>query len=128
VTGIKGQIAARRGDWRTALQAARDLAEQHVQLGDLANLYQMLLFAGIVFCEIGDLDTAAVLVGKGDAISDRRNLPGWHLEMLAGTDAALLATFGENHVATLAARGAALDSSEAIAYLRTQADTLLDTA
>jgi predicted ATPase/class 3 adenylate cyclase len=127
VTGIKGQIAARRGDWRIALRAARDLAEQHAQLGDLADLYQMLLFAGIVFCALGDLETAAVLVGKGDALSDRRNLPGWHLEMLAHTDATLLAALGEKQVVTLAARGAALDSSAAVAYVRDQAEALLET-
>ena len=32
--GIKARIAARRGDWRTALQVAVDSAEQTLELGD----------------------------------------------------------------------------------------------
>jgi hypothetical protein len=47
--------------------------------------------------------------------------------MLAHTDATLLAALGEKQVVTLAARGAALDSSAAVAYVRDQAEALLET-
>jgi hypothetical protein len=49
----------------------------------------------------------------------------WILEMFAATDAALVEALGEQHVATLAARGAALDITEAVAYLRAEADRVL---
>ena len=42
--------------------------------------------------------------------------------MLAATDAALLESLGEQQVATLAARGAALETTDAVAYLRAEAD------
>ena len=49
----------------------------------------------------------------------------WSLEMLAATDAALLEALGEQQVATLAARGAALDITDAVAYLHAEADRAL---
>ena len=49
----------------------------------------------------------------------------WSLEMLAATDVALLEALGEQQVATLAARGAALDITDAVAYLRAEADRAL---
>ena len=45
--------------------------------------------------------------------------------MLAATDAALLETLGEQHLATLAERGAALEITDAVAYLRAEADRAL---
>ena len=126
-TGIKGTIAARRGEWRIALHAAVETAEQQLQLGDLPNIHQSFLFAGLAFCEFGNVDAAATLIGKGDAISDRKNMQDWTLEMLATSDAVLVETLGAERVAILAARGAALDATEAVAYLRAQAAPLLET-
>ena len=45
--------------------------------------------------------------------------------MLAATDAALLETLGEEQVATLAKRGAALDNTDAVVYLHAEADRAL---
>ena len=45
--------------------------------------------------------------------------------MLAATDAALLETLGEQQVATLAERGAALEITDAVAYLHAEADRAL---
>ena len=45
--------------------------------------------------------------------------------MLAATDAALLAALGEQQAAALAARGAALEYADAVAYLRAQAESVL---
>ena len=52
-------------------------------------------------------------------------VPEWILEIKATTDAALLDALGEQHLATLIERGAALDITDAVAYLRTEADRIL---
>jgi hypothetical protein len=49
----------------------------------------------------------------------------WSLEMLAATEVALLEDLGEQQVATLAARGAALDMADAVTYLRAEAGRAL---
>ena len=49
----------------------------------------------------------------------------WILEMLAATDATLREALGEQQVATLTARGAALDITDAVAYLHAEADRAL---
>ena len=45
--------------------------------------------------------------------------------MLAATEVALLEALGEQQVATLAARGAALDMADAVTYLRAEAGRAL---
>ena len=45
--------------------------------------------------------------------------------MLAAADAALRETLGEEQVATLAARGAAMEITTTVAYLRAEADRVL---
>ena len=72
----------------------------------------------------GRCEPAAVLFGKSDAMAERWGLD-WSLEMLAATDVALLEALGEQQVATLAARGAALDIADAVTYLHAEADRAL---
>ena len=117
-------LAARRGDWRTALQAAVDSAEQRLELGDHVLLSTSLNWAGVALCALGSCEPAAVLFGKSDTMTERR-APAWEREMVAATHAALLETLGEQHLATLAERGAALDIADAVAYLRAEADQAL---
>ena len=69
-------------------------------------------------------EPAAVLIGKADAMA-ARNWPDWGLTMLAATDAALLEALGEQQATTLAARGAALEYADAVAYLHAQAEPIL---
>jgi hypothetical protein len=52
-------------------------------------------------------------------------VPEWILEIKVATDAALLDALGEQHLATLAERGGALETAEAVAYLRVEADRIL---
>ena len=122
--GIKARIAARRGDWRTALQGAVDAAEQALEVGDHGLVSRSLSTAGVALCALGSCEPAAVLFGKANAIQERWG-PDTTLELLAATDAALLETLGEQQVATLAARGAALDITDAVAYLHAEADRAL---
>jgi hypothetical protein len=121
---VKARLAARHGDWPTALQGALDAAEQTLEHGDHGVASRSLYTAGAVLCALGSYEPAAVLFGKSDAMTTRWG-PDWALEMLTATDAALLEALGEQQVAALAAHGAALDLAEAVAYLRAEADRTL---
>jgi tetratricopeptide (TPR) repeat protein len=122
-THQKGHIAARHGEWRTTLRAIADAADQNLQLGALANV-GLCHLAGVAFWELGLFEPAAVLIGKSDAMTEQRP-PDWILEMKAATDAALRETLGQEQTLMLAARGAALDITDAVAYLRGEADRAL---
>jgi hypothetical protein len=123
-TGIKAEIAARRDDWRTALQLSIDAAEQMLELGAHWYMSRPLYWAGVALCALGSCEPAAVVLGNPNAMAERW-LPDWIVEIGAATDAALFETLGEQHVATLTARGADLDITDAVAYLRTEADRAL---
>ena len=121
---IKAGIAARRGDWRTALQVSVDAAEQMLELGAHWYMSRSLYWAGVALCALGSCEPAAVVLGNANAITERW-VPDWIVEIGAATDATLLETLGEQQVATLTARGAALDITDAFAYLRAEADRAL---
>jgi predicted ATPase len=121
----KFSIAAHRGEWRTLLQASLDLAEQQPQPAPTFIAFSFRS-AGHAFCGLGYFDPAAVLIGKGDAMFDRRTLHDWSREELAVTDATLLAAHGEQRLAALTRRGAALELNDAIAYLHAQAEPVLE--
>jgi tetratricopeptide (TPR) repeat protein len=123
-TAIKARIAARHGDWQTALKGAVDSAEQTLEHGDQGVASRALYTAGVALCALGSYEPAAVLFGKAEAIAARWGAD-WNLEMLAATDTALLEALGEQQVAMLAARGAALDITDAVAYLHAEADRTL---
>jgi hypothetical protein len=84
-----------------------------------------LLGAGITFGTLGHVEPAAVLFGKGDAMSARQSLGDDFLGRCTETDATLLTALGEQRLATLTRRGAALELNEAVAYLRAQAEPVL---
>ena len=123
-TGVKARIAARRADWQTALHGALDAAEQMLEHGDHGVASTALYTAGVALCALGSDEPAAVLFGKSDAMMERWGAD-WILEMLAATDAALREALGEQQVATLAAQGAALHITDAVAYLNAEADRAL---
>jgi hypothetical protein len=132
----KGGIGAQRGEWRTVLQAAVDAAVQKLQLGDLRSVAASFELAVIAFCALGHLEPAAMLTGSIDALAvffpasfaafTERLAPYWWRDLFATAHAALLDTLGEQQVATLAAQGAALEVTDAIAYLRAQAEPVLE--
>jgi predicted ATPase/class 3 adenylate cyclase len=120
VTMAKGLIALQRGEWRSALQLALDFIDHDVGTALADPLFQ----ASIALCRLGGFEPTAVILGKADSITTR-NGPEWALDMLAATDAALLAALGEQQAAELAARGAAIEYADAVAYLRAQAESVL---
>jgi predicted ATPase/class 3 adenylate cyclase len=126
-THQRGHVAARRGEWRTALRAIVDASDETLQLGLLANV-GLCHLAGVAFWELGFFEPAAVLIGKSDAMTESTpsaRPPDWVLEMKAATDAALRADLGEPQVARLVEQGAALDIADAVAYLHAEADQAL---
>ena len=123
----KGAIAAQRSEWHTALHSSLNAAEQWLQLGSLTTIFWSCYTAGVALCGLGYYEPAAVLIGKADALIPQRFGPDWMLDMLASTDAALINALGEQHALTLAARGAGLETTAVVAYLRTAADQPLPT-
>jgi hypothetical protein len=116
----KAMYAARRGDWRTALQGAVDAAEQKLELGDVLFIALALYPAGVALCGLGSYESAAVMFGKADAMMGRFG-PNWFLLTLSTTDATIRDALGAARALTLAARGAALTIADAVALLRTEA-------
>ena len=49
----KAVLAARRGDWRTALRDGLDAAEQKLELGDHLLMNPCLYWAGVALCALG---------------------------------------------------------------------------
>ncbi len=127
VLEARATISARRGEWQTTLRATVESAELKLELGDLWNIVGSFCIAGIAFSSLGCPEPAAVLIGKADAMADRRKLMDWAIDMMALTDAELLAAHGEQVLATLAARGASLDIADAVVYLRAEAEPILAT-
>jgi predicted ATPase/class 3 adenylate cyclase len=123
-TASKAGLAARRGDWQTALRASLDAAEQKLEIGDHALIYTCLFPGAVALCALGSYEAAAVLFGKSDAMTERWGV-NWIHEMLAATDAALLEALGEQQTLTLEAQGAELGITEAVACLRAEADRAL---
>ena len=121
----RGKIAARVGDWPTAPQADLDSAEQHLEVGDVVLGAASLRLAARAFRELGDLEAAAAAFGKADAISDGGFAPVGALDKYAAAKAALVEELGEQRVAELAARGAAMTLADVVAYLRVEVKRIL---
>ena len=100
------------------------MAVEYVESDDATALSDPFFVAGIALCRLGSFEPAAVLFGKADAMTTRSG-PDWALDMVTATDAALLEALGEQQAAALAARGAALEFADAVAYLRAQAESIL---
>ena len=120
----RGRVAALAGEWRTALRAAVDAADHQVELGDSAVFSGSLVLAAVAFSALGQHEPAIVLLGTADAIGTANMLPyeAWVIE----AEAASREGVGEEQAATLKARGAALEIDAAVAYLRTEADRVLE--
>ena len=117
-------VAARGGDWRTALRAAVDSAEEKLELGAQLIMSGSLYWAGVALCALGSYEPAAVVLGNANAMTEPW-VPEWILDIKATTDADLLQALGEQHLATLTEQGAALEIAAVVADLRAEADRTL---
>jgi tetratricopeptide (TPR) repeat protein len=117
------RLAARRGDWPTALQGTVVSAETNLEFGrGQWSMSEPFHLAGVALCALGSYEPAAVLLGYANELTDSWGLQDWMLESKAAADAALVGALGEHQVATLAAKGAALETRDAVTLLRAEAD------
>ena len=121
----RAALEARRGDWRAALRGGADAAEEKLELGDAVLMGWTLYWAGVALCALGSCEPAAVILGRADALTLERFGPRWMVESVAAMESALLDVLGERQLATLVAKGAALETTDAVAYLRAEADRVL---
>ena len=125
---LLGWIAMRRADWRTAVRAAIDGAEEKLAIGDLTGMGAFYEMAAISLAHLGFLEPASVLLGARD-----HTPPGAMREeeeeesqaQLAPAEAVLCDGLGETAVTDLRARGAAMDHTELIALMHTEAARVL---
>jgi predicted ATPase/class 3 adenylate cyclase len=122
---IQGGIAARRGDWRATLRANADAAELQFQVGGSVPFGASFWGAAIAFVKLGYLEPAAVLMGQADPrFADQLDAAEF-TETTAWAEAALLEGLGARQLTELKARGAALDTADAVAYLRAESQRAL---
>ena len=104
---MKALLAARAGQWRTALRASADAAEQQSQFGDPSLMVPSYWAAAVAFVGLGHFEPAAVLIAVSDALGPRQG-PSDGMALAAETDAEVREGVGDERLAELRARGAAL--------------------
>jgi predicted ATPase/class 3 adenylate cyclase len=122
--GNKGTIAARSGDWRSTLAAAAAAAELQLKMGDGIGLRNTYMLAAAAFSALGEDEAGAVLIGRTTTVP-AAPASSW-ADIFAAAEARSHDVLGEQRLATLVEQGAALDHNAAVAYLRTEADRVLE--
>jgi predicted ATPase/class 3 adenylate cyclase len=123
---LRGQIAMRRGEFRAALEAYAESAEVIIARGGRTTvLMPLVIMAACAFAGAGHAETAAVLLGAGDTLSPTRFGPGWAMQWLSELDSALPQQLGAERFVELRSQGAALGPSEAVEYVRVEAERVL---
>ena len=118
----KGMIAARRGDWRTALRLAADTARQQLDVGDLSGLPGSLGLAASAFSMVSRHEVAAVLIGRAGSMSPMDAFVGFGMD--AETEMVRDA-LGDEELAKLEERGATQDLRTVVDHLCSEAELLL---
>jgi predicted ATPase/class 3 adenylate cyclase len=121
----KGVISARRGDWRSALAAAADATEPQREIGDVIGLQSTYMLAAAAFSGLGHHEEAAVVIGKVASI-ETLTPAFFSADLFAAAEARSLEVLGDQRFATLIEQGTGLDHNAAVAYLRTEADRVLE--
>jgi hypothetical protein len=123
---LRAQIAIRRGDFRAAFEAYAEVAEAIIARGGRTTVgAPFVLVATCAFAGAGHAETAAVLLGAGDSLQPTRFGPGWVMEWLSELDSTLPQQVGDERFAELRSKGAALGLSEALEYVRVEAERAL---
>ena len=125
---LLGWIAMRRADWRRAVRAAIDGAEEKLAIGDLAGMGACYEMAAISLAHLGFLEPASVLLGARDhtpPVAMREEEEAESEGQRASAEAVLCDGLGETAVTDLRSRGAAMDHTELIALMRTEAAGVL---
>jgi hypothetical protein len=122
-TFMRAWLAVERKEWRPALRAAVDAAEQKLLVGDLATMSSCIVVAAISFAHLGAFEPAAVLFGVQD---QRRYWADDVLEQFARAESAIVDRLGTEQGAALQARGASMTYPDLVAYLRVEVARVLD--
>jgi predicted ATPase/class 3 adenylate cyclase len=123
---LRGQIAMRRGQFRAALEAYSESAEVIIARGGQTTAtVPFVLVATCAFAGAGHVEAAAVLLGAGDTLSPTRFGPGWVMDWLSELDSTLPQQLGAQRFEELRSKGAALGPSEAVEYVRVEAERAL---
>src|SRR5262249_7199851 len=112
--------AARLGQWGRALPESVRAMEMQRRIGDHATGRASLAVAAIALCRLGALEPAALLLGKSKSMESTFFI--WGLDLIHATETNLRERLGEQRVAELAARGAALSFSDAVDYAQSEAE------
>jgi hypothetical protein len=121
VTSIQAEMAFRNRDWRAELRAAADGAELEFRLRGSVRFGLHFWQAAEAFVGLGYVEPAAVLCG----LIDLPYVDSETKERAARVESTLLEGLGEQQLAVLKARGAALDTADAVAYLRDESERVL---
>ena len=122
----KGVLAARRGDWRSALAAGADATGTELEMGDVIGLQSTYMLVAAAFSSLGQDEAAAVVIGKVASIESLTSGASYAIDLFAVAEERSRDVLGNQRLASLIDRGAALDHRAAVAYLRTEADRVLD--
>jgi predicted ATPase/DNA-binding SARP family transcriptional activator len=121
----RDETRAREGDWATALRVNVDAAEHYRDGGNIMSCLALLRSAAMALTAMEHLEPAAVILGYADTHGPRWANSEEYLTLSTSTDTALLDALGEGRLAELKARGNAFNLSDAIDFLRTEADRAL---
>jgi predicted ATPase len=117
---IRSFHAIRRRDWHAALRAALDSADQKRALGDMTGIRGVFGAASMALAGLRAYESSAVLFGG----KDPQGTELW-LQEVARTEAVLVNQLGADRFSTLQARGAGMTLTDAVAYLRAEAERAL---
>jgi predicted ATPase len=121
----RAQLALAREDWPAALQTCALAADQQLQVGQMVTFGAPLSIGYVALAAIGRFESAAILMG----LADRFPLTGGLSESLRSqapaARTATLQALGTQRFEQLSGEGAKLSPAEAVAILRTEADTTL---
>ena len=100
----RGCIAARRGDWRSALAAAADATEPQLEMGDVIGLQSTYMLAAAAFSGLGHDEEAAVVIGKVASIESLTPAPSSRPTCSPRPRRAAVEVLGDQRLAALTSR------------------------
>ena len=121
----KAWIAVILRDWPLALETSLDSIDRFVGTGGVTLASAGVRIAGFTFCSLGSFEVAAVLFGRVSALAAGWFEPPWSRELFVAAETAIVEALGEERVAELMARGAAMEITDAVAYLRAEVERVL---
>ena len=126
VAQMKASVAVGLGEWRQALRDCSNSAQQYLEIGQSIYVVPPAFTASVAFAYMRRFEAAAVLLGfvEGQVSIDEELAQ--LLEQLNYVRTATNEALGEREASVLRARGASLDSMDALSYLCDESERALD--